>query len=215
MLDDEIERIREYLKRYEQKYPQTMTPQVDTVQKQDHSAEDLAHLSIGTLFCSELVNGIKIQRLEYNSQDLIAVIQECLAHSDPTLIHKQLPVAKNLLKRVRMAPVGIPNSHIALLHTRSAEITRCSFTMFDLDNPINLQSMDHDTIQVKRILLMLAPDNLSDSEQQLMSMVSSLIIMSDNNLNLFTNGNQDQIKNVIADLFLNEISKSLLKSNKL
>ena len=215
LLDDEIERIREYLKRYEQKYPQTMTPQVDTVQKQDHSAEDLAHLSIGTLFCSELVNGIKIQRLEYNSQDLIAVIQECLAHSDPTLIHKQLPVAKNLLKRVRMAPVGIPNSHIALLHTRSAEITRCSFTMFDLDNPINLQSMDHDTIQVKRILLMLAPDNLSDSEQQLMSMVSSLIIMSDNNLNLFTNGNQDQIKNVIADLFLNEISKSLLKSNKL
>lgn len=208
LLDDEIERIRAYLKNYKQKYPQTAIAQ-PKVNNHKQSTAKLSKLSINTIFCSDLVNGIKIQQLEYNSQDLIAVIQECLAHSDSTLIHRQMPVAKNLLKRVRLAPVGIPNSHIALLHTRSSEITRCSFTMFDLDNEISLQSMDHNTIQVKRILLMLAPDNLSQSEEQLMSMVSSMIIMSDANLNLFTNGSQDQIKDAIANLFLGEIKKRL------
>lgn len=208
LLDDEIERIRAYLKNYKQKYPQTAIAQ-PKVNNHKQSTAELSKLSINTIFCSDLVNGIKIQQLEYNSQDLIAVIQESLAHSDSTLIHRQMPVAKNLLKRVRLAPVGIPNSHIALLHTRSSEITRCSFTMFDLDNEISLQSMDHNTIQVKRILLMLAPDNLSQSEEQLMSMVSSMIIMSDANLNLFTNGSQDQIKDAIANLFLGEIKKRL------
>jgi mannitol operon transcriptional antiterminator len=87
--------------------------------------------------------------------------------------------------------------------------------MFDLDNEISLLSMDHDTIQVKRILLMLAPDNLSDSEQQLLSMVSSMIIMSDSNLNLFTNGNQEQIKDALADLFLDEIKKGLTSSKNI
>lgn len=208
LLDDEITRIRTYLKSYLQKYP---APQVQLAKKQKHTVEKLSRFSINALFGSELVNGIKIRHLEYNSQDLIAVIQECLAHSDSTLIHKQMPVAKNLLKRVRMAPVGIPNSHIALLHTRSAEITRCSFTMFDLDNEITLESMDHDQIQVKRILLMLAPDDLSATEQQLMSMVSTMIIMSNDNLELFTNGSQEEIKAVLAELFLKELKTKLDK----
>ena len=214
LLDNEIKRIKNYLKDYEAKYPlDNAQPLVENHHKD--SASRLAKMSISTLFCSELVNGIAVRHLEYNSQDLIAVIQECLAHSDSTLIRKQMPVAKNLLKRVRMAPVGIPNSHIALLHTRSPEITRCSFTMFDLDNEISLLSMDHDTIQVKRILLMLAPDNLTDSEEQLLSMVSSMIIMSDSNLNLFTNGDQEQIKDALADLFLGEIRKELTSSKNL
>ncbi len=215
LLDNEIDRIRNYLKDYEQKYPLDADTQPMVESSHKHSAARLSKLSISMLFCSELVNGITIQNLEYNSQDLIAVIQECLAHSDSTLIRKQMPVAKNLLKRVRMAPVGIPNSHIALLHTRSSEITRCSFTLFDLDNEILLLSMDHNTIQVKRILLMLAPDNLSDSKQQLLSMVSSMIIMSDSNLNLFTNGDQEQIKDALANLFLGEIKKSLTSSKNL
>ena len=210
LLDDELIKIRAYLKDYEQKYPQPVPAKQVVEEKHPHSVEQLAKLSISTLFCSELVNGIKIQQLEYNSQDLIAVIQECLAHSDSTLIRKQMPVAKNLLKRVRMAPVGIPNSHIALLHTRSPEITRCSFTMFDLDNEISLHSMDHDTIQVKRVLLMLAPDNLTAPEQRVMSTISSMIIMSSQNLDLFTNGSQKEIKEAIAALFLQDLKDRLL-----
>lgn len=174
-----------------------------------HAVEKLSQFSISTLFCSDLVNGIKVQRLEYNAEDLIAIVQECLAHSDRSLIKNQLSVAKRLLKRIRLAPVGIPNSHLALLHTSSPDITRCSFTIFDLDNEITLAAMDHNEIQVKRILLMLGPEDLSEAEQGVMSSISSMIIMNDSNLRLFANGSQKQVKNAIASQFLGELKRKL------
>lgn len=70
--------------------------------------------------------------------------------------------------------------------------------------------MDHDTIQVKRVLLMLAPDNLTAPEQRVMSTISSMIIMSSQNLDLFTNGSQKEIKEAIAALFLQDLKDRLL-----
>ena len=167
-------------------------------------------LSIYSLFFAELVNGVRVRRLEYNSEDLIPVIQECLAHSDPTLIRKQITVAKKLLKRIRLAPVGLPNSNLALLHTSSDQVTRCAFMVFDLDNAISLKAMDHTDIQVTRILLMLSPAELSDNERAALSMVSSMIIMNDDNLKLFTTGSQNDIKDLIAIQFLSELKRHLL-----
>ena len=122
-----------------------------------------------------------------------------------SIIKNQLPVAKKLIERIKLAPVGIPNSNLALLHTSNNEITRCSFTIFDLDNEINLPAMDHNEIQVKRILLMLGPEDISDPERKVMSLISSMIIMNDANLHLFENGNQEEIKNAIASQFLTEL----------
>lgn len=210
LLDDEINHIHSYIKEYEQKFPAEASVNQQPAQNGgSHAVEKLSQFSISTLFCSDLVNGIKVQRLEYNAEDLIAIVQECLAHSDRSLIKNQLSVAKRLLKRIRLAPVGIPNSHLALLHTSSPDITRCSFTIFDLDNEITLAAMDHNEIQVKRILLMLGPEDLSEVEQGVMSSISSMIIMNDSNLRLFANGSQEQVKNAIASQFLGELKRKL------
>lgn len=205
LLDDEIDQIERYIKDYEDKYPVAINNSSDTIQIKSQSVPKLTALSISSLFCSELVNDIKVRRLYYNAQDLMAIVQECLAHSDQSIIKNQLPVAKKLIERIKLAPVGIPNSNLALLHTSNNEITRCSFTIFDLDNEINLPAMDHNEIQVKRILLMLGPEDLSDPERKVMSLISSMIIMNDANLHLFENGNQEEIKNAIASQFLTEL----------
>lgn len=208
LLDDEIIRIKNYLKDYERKYPLVNQPMFSS-NKTKHATKELSKISIGTLFCADLVNSIKVQTLRYNATDLIAVVQECLAHIGRNLITTQLPVAKKILKRIQLAPVGIPNSHLALLHTSSHEIKRCTFMIFDLDNEIVLKSMDHNEIEVSRILLMLGPAELSDAEQEVMSLISSMIIMNDANLRLFTNGNQDQIKNAISSQYLQELKRKL------
>lgn len=209
LLDDEIQQIRAYLKKYQQKY--SVTKETDVLlTKRDQATKKLTQFSIDSLFFAELVNGVRVRRLEYNSEDLITVIQECLAHSDPTLIRKQITVAKKLLKRIRLAPVGLPNSNLALLHTSSDQVTRCAFMVFDLDNAISLKAMDHTDIQVTRILLMLSPAELSDNERAALSMVSSMIIMNDDNLKLFTTGSQNDIKDLIAIQFLSELKRHLL-----
>ena len=69
--------------------------------------------------------------------------------------------------------------------------------------------MDQNKIQVKRILLMLGPQDLSSTEQGVMSSISSMIIMNDANLQLFANGSQAELKNAIASQFLNEIKDQL------
>lgn len=206
LLDDEIARIRTYLKDYEKKFPP-----IPVTEKQTESikaTETLSEISIGTFFCSELVNSIKVQRLTNNATDLIAVVQECLNYDDGVLRDKTI-IAQKILERIKLAPVGIPNSQLALLHTSSSEVKRCSFMVFDLDNEITLKAMDQTDIAVKRILLMLGPAQLSESEQSVMSMISSMIIMNDVNFKLFTDGDQQQIKNAISAEYLRELKTKL------
>ncbi|MGQ5709249.1 BglG family transcription antiterminator [Lactobacillus sp. PSON] len=206
LLSDEIKRIKSYLNEYERKFPIIK----DKINEKDftHSTEKLVEISIGTLFCTELVNGIEVIKLKNNSTDLIAVVQECLAHTKD-VIRRQQPIAKKILKRIKLAPVGIPNSQLALLHTSDRHVKKCSFMLFDLDNNLTMKSMDHTEIQVKRVLLMLGPAKLSTSEQEVMSLISSMIIMNDTNLKLFTTGNQTEIKNAIAAQYLNEIKNKI------
>ena len=206
LLNDEISRIKNYLKEYKRELPIIETKN----QKQDftRATEKLVKISIGTLFCTELVNNIKVTRLKNNSIDLIAVVQECLAHTKGTM-RRQQPIAKKILKRIKLAPVGIPNSKLALLHTSDKHVKKCAFMIFDLDNKLIMKSMDHIDIEVKRVLLMLGPDKMSSSEQEVMSMISSMIIMNDENLQLFTKGTQSEIKNAISAQYLYELKNKI------
>ncbi|TSO26064.1 HTH domain-containing protein [Lactobacillus sp. LL6] len=206
LLNDEINRIKNYLKEYERKFPIVENKR----KKQDftHSTEKLVKISIGTLFCTELVNNIKVTKLKNNSTDLIAVVQECLAHTKG-VIRRQQPIAKKILKRIRLAPVGIPNSQLALLHTSDKHVKKCTFLLFDLDNKLTMKSMDHAEIQVKRVLLMLGPAKMSSLEQEVMSMISSMIIMNDENLQLFTEGNQAEIKDAVSAQYLYELNNKI------
>ena len=57
---------------------------------------------------------------------------------------------------------------------------------------------------------MLSTAELSDNERAALSMVSSMIIMNDDNLKLFTTGSQNDIKDLIAIQFLSELKRHLL-----
>lgn len=65
LLDDEINHIHSYIKEYEQKFPAEASVNQQPAQNGgSHAVEKLSQFSISTLFCSDLVNGIKVQRLE-------------------------------------------------------------------------------------------------------------------------------------------------------
>lgn len=101
--------------------------------------------------------------------------------------------------------MGIPGSNLALFHTSNREIKRCQFCVFDLQKQLRLEAMDHNFINVSRVLLMLGPENLSSAEQDVMSLVSSMIIMNDFNLALFSHGTEQQLKDAVAKECLVEI----------
>lgn len=209
LLDDEVERVKNYLRAYTKKFPVTKNSKLVNANKQRHAATKLTQAAVETLFCSEIVNAVKVKLLKHNSSRIEDVIKQCLDNCDSDIVKDKKIVADKLFKRIKLTPVGIPGSNLALFHTSSKGISHCSFTIFDLENDLTLQAMDHIDIQVKRILLMLGPAMLSTAEQKVMSLVSSMIITNDDNLHLFSVGQQEQIKNAIAVQYLHELKNKL------
>lgn len=206
LLPDEIERIKVCLDKLQVK------PNVESKDEQavNHlGTKALSEIAIGSLFCSELVNGITVKTIPTTDLELSAIVNQCLQRLDSTLIANRAEVTEKLLKRIELAPVGLPNSNMALLHTSTHAVKRCSFTIFDLEKPIELEAMDHNLIQVTRILLMLGPAHLSTSEQAVMSMISSMIVMNDYNLSLFGSGSQKTIKDLIAKQYLDDLRQKI------
>lgn len=114
-----------------------------------------------------------------------------------------------LEKRERLAPIGLPDSSLALLHTTSCAIKRCHFAIFELTEPITMQAMDQRLIAVKRMLVLLAPENMSQIEQDALGTISSMIIMNDDTLTLFEQGDQKTLQSELAKRFLKEIKSGI------
>ncbi|MBY3619857.1 BglG family transcription antiterminator [Acinetobacter sp. CUI P1] len=82
---------------------------------------------------------------------------------------------ERLLERERMASQVIPDTGLALFHTRSSHILMSSITLYRLRQPILLGG---DT-EVRVILLMLAPRKLSKESLEVLSEISALLLNSE------------------------------------
>ena len=212
LLDDEISNIKDYLKKYQENYisKETENNNVYLNNSKLQPTKKLNGIAIGALFCTELVNGIEVITLKNKStENLSQVIKEITNRIGQGIVKDKRQVAENLKRRIDLAPIGIPNSNMALLHTSSSEVKRCYFTVIDLDQSLKMKAMDQTEIEVSRMLLMLGPERLSDIEQDVMGMVSSMIVMSDDTLKLFATGTKEELQNAIAVRFLQEIKSAI------
>lgn len=82
---------------------------------------------------------------------------------------------ERLLERERMASQVIPDTGLALFHTRSSHILMSSLTLYRLRQPVLLGG---DT-EVRVILLMLAPRKLSKESLEVLSEISALLLNSE------------------------------------
>ncbi|MBW4085555.1 BglG family transcription antiterminator [Paenibacillus sp. S150] len=82
---------------------------------------------------------------------------------------------ERLLERERMASQVIPDTGLALFHTRSSHVHRSSLTLYRLRQPVLLEG---DT-EVRVILLMLAPRKLSKESLEVLSEISALLLNSE------------------------------------
>jgi len=74
--------------------------------------------------------------------------------------------------------------------------------------------MDQSTIQMTRMLVLLAPDNMNNEVYEIMSMISASIIEEDEQLALFTTGSQEDLFRLIerkCDRFIRKKMKSFLE----
>ncbi|KIL52167.1 BglG family transcription antiterminator [Jeotgalibacillus soli] len=157
----------------------------------------------------QLLNKFTIIKLENDLTE-----QELLQLADQFSIEKGVitspgVVANHLKEREELGGLGIPGTGLALYHCRSADITEPLFMIIQLASPVEVKSMDQQHIQMKRMLLLLAPDEMHGDGFELMSIISASIIEDDKQLAIYTNGEKDEIHRLLEQKYYQFIRKKL------
>src|SRR5699024_657471 len=72
------------------------------------------------------------------------------------------------------------------------------FTVYRLKSPLKVQGMQQEVQSIDTILMMLAPDNVSNEVLEVLSFISSLLVQQSGAANLFANGSEYEIKQFLA-----------------
>ena len=102
---------------------------------------------------------------------------------------------------------AIPETNLALLHTYSSKVTKSCFVIFDLENPVQAMSMNHQEEEISRVLVMLTRLNESDEVRDLMTAISQSIIENHLYTEIYKTGNKDIIYQLLNQIFTEKIKK--------
>nr|WP_255648250.1 PTS sugar transporter subunit IIA [Pseudalkalibacillus hwajinpoensis] len=135
--------------------------------------------------------------------------EECRRLETVNAINHSSEVKDALLKREAISGVGIPETSLALFHSRTPEVKKPVFTIVRLMEPIQRQAMDGSVIEMDTVLLQLAPEELPMESIEIMSYISSLIIESNESIVLFSESNQESIGLYLANKMKSYVEKQL------
>lgn len=202
LLDDEVARLKDYLNNYQR-------PDYDDVKstfvKRKNASEKLDQLYKYTRLTAELVRNTKVHEIKKESDNITDSIVTVLDVLDDNLISDKEQVKNALVHRIELAPIGIPDTKLALLHTSNAAVKRCYFAVFELTQSIEMLGMDKEKMAVSRYTFMIAPKEITPFEQKALGIISSAIVMNSENTKIFEKGTTKQIQELLANQFLNEI----------
>ncbi|AEB30082.1 transcriptional regulator MtlR [Carnobacterium sp. 17-4] len=116
-------------------------------------------------------------------------------------------VATKLMERMELAPIGLPNTNMALFHCIDATIKQPFFSIYELPNTMDVLGIDRNPVHMKRVLMMLGPDPLSENAQEILGFISSAIVESDLTMEIFNSGSEPLLNNYLSGLFLEKLKK--------
>ncbi len=116
-----------------------------------------------------------------------------------------------LREREAKGGLGIPNTNMALFHCRDKAVQELVFQVVHLEMPSPVKGMDGGEVQLTNLLLMLAPLELTAREQEIMSLISSSIIESEEAMMIFSSSHEGVIRSKLEQLFYDYLQNNLIK----
>ncbi|WKA54778.1 BglG family transcription antiterminator [Planococcus shixiaomingii] len=127
------------------------------------------------------------------------------------LVTDTAAVMRQLEEREKKGGLGIPNTTMGLFHCRDTSVQELIFQVAHLDKLSTVEGMDNKQMQIKNVLLMLAPAKMNDKEQEILSLISTSLIESDVSMMIFSSSNEKLIRQKLEDLFLDYLQNNLIK----
>ncbi|MFJ5716763.1 BglG family transcription antiterminator [Neobacillus sp. NPDC093127] len=120
-------------------------------------------------------------------------------------------VLESIEARERKGGLGIPNTGLALFHCRNKNVHELIFQVSHLEQPILVKGMDGKNMYMKNVLLMLAPEELSIREQEIVSLISTSLIENHAAVLIFSSANEEMIRTKLESIFLDYLHTNILK----
>lgn len=202
LLDDEIMSIRQEIKNLSQ-----TKERVGANQQGNGSA----NLKFERLY--QLVNTANhiLEQFDIHHVTSEATVEDTLLtiiqHVSRDVVTDVQEVTDRVIQRYLEVPIGIPHSNIALFHSTNPHVKTSFFSIYELDKPFEILGMDKTTIQLQRILLLLAPEPLAEEDELLLGKISSSIIDNDLNTEIYKSGTKEIVLQLLSALFVEETTK--------
>ncbi|WP_373232519.1 BglG family transcription antiterminator [Cohnella sp.] len=128
-----------------------------------------------------LLDRFRVYHLDqkYATSDHSSLMERLLRLLSPqALLQREDLIAQQLMEREAQGSLLIPDSKLALFHTRSQWVSAPLIALFCLESPIYLDNdnANEDTSEVKRIFLMLAPITLNKQALEVLSEISGMLL---------------------------------------
>ncbi|MFE4522390.1 BglG family transcription antiterminator [Cytobacillus firmus] len=160
-----------------------------------------------------LIQNFRFYRMDgETSQEQILAKMLANAEGDQLLTNPE-DVLQSLREREHKGGLGIPETNMALFHVRSQKVRRLIFQIAHLPDPCLVKGMDGKEVAMKNLLLMLAPDELSRRGQEIVSLISTNIIETEEAILLFSSANEEMIFKKLESIFT-EYLQSHFKINR-
>ena len=206
LMDNEIKSIQLYVRQIiseKKKIKEKKEKNILTNQKDESEFKEFYQkMSIA----NEILENFNVHQT-VGTKELKPIISAiCKSLEDDILIDSDHIVYK-LMDRMELAPIGLPNTNMALFHCIDPTIKQSFFSIYELPKSIEVLGIDRNPIQMQRILMMLGPDPLSENSQEILGSISSAIVESDLTMEIFNSGSKQLLNNYLSSIFLEKLKK--------
>lgn len=209
---EEVEQIQEELKRNSLTTEASLLKKVQKKQLQNPSVPETPEtmkqkmelVNQYTETVLHILNTFETITLPYIPTSSILLLEVCKQINVRGLIGDYFEVSNELMEREKKGGLGIPGTNIALYHCRSKYVMKPVFLSFQLHESMVVKAMDHSTIKMNSLLLLLAPVNLQVGQLEVVSTISSAIIEDEKSIKIFSSNNYSEIyENLSKSLYEN------------
>lgn len=128
-----------------------------------------------------------------NEVSIESILKQHLQTNMEKLIVSPREVVQKLVEREKSGGLGIPQTKMALYHTRHEAVKTPFVHFIRLQTPVVVKGMDGKQMDIQTIVLMLAPISLSTEGAEVLSLVSSTLIESEEMIWFFEHASEREL----------------------
>lgn len=203
IMDDEMENIKTIIAQkisHKQSHRKVVSRNTNTIQSLDQF-DEFNNFYRRTSIINAILHSFNVKTIK-NKPSIRDMLEYICSNLEEEVILEQEPVVQKLERRLNQAPIGIPDTQMALFHCIDSGIKQPFFSIYDLEEPINMQDMSHSNMKLTRVLLMLGPEPIDEMAQEILGTISGSIVENQSNLQLFNEGSREVLEQFISQLFL-------------